>query len=129
MSVEADAGEPVEDPDRQLACPTQIDREPERVDPDDPRVIPEKLCSHCFQDGEVPDDVENLLQPRHYSADLHLPLSYDGERCAFGPYDDYTSYKLLLKKMSVEQFDGIVDGELTVEEVKRDLGLDNGGSD
>ncbi|WP_136688645.1 hypothetical protein [Halorhabdus amylolytica] len=88
-----------------LACPTQSKREPQPVDVDDPRVTADRLCDHCLPDGEIPEDVETLLKIGRYDKGIHLPLSYDGERCNFGPYDDYVSYKQLLEEMTVEEFD------------------------
>lgn len=130
MSVDADAesldAEP-HPPERQLACPTQTDRDPQPIDVDDPRTSADRLCDHCFQDDKIPADVDHLLKLGRYDKGIHLPLSYDGEKCKFGPYDDYRDYKTLLDKMSVEEFDAVVNGELTLEEVKRRLDLVSGG--
>lgn len=96
--------------DRQLACPTNAGRDREKIDIDDPRVTADRLCSHCFPDGEIPADAEYLLQARYHANGFHLPMSYDGKRCKFGEYADYTSYKRLLVEMSVEEFDRRLNG-------------------
>ncbi|WP_158855582.1 hypothetical protein [Halorhabdus sp. CUG00001] len=105
-------------PDRQLACPTNTSREPEPIDADDPRVTEDGLCSHCFPDG-IPEDVETLLRIGRYDKGIHLPKSYDGERCIFGSYDGYTTYEYLLDRMTIEEWDQFLDGELTLDEIKQ----------
>ncbi|WP_181685843.1 hypothetical protein [Halorhabdus salina] len=106
-------------PDRQLACPTNTSRDPEPIDIDDPRVTEDGLCSHCFPDGSIPDDVETLLKIGRYDKGIHLPLSYDGERCKFGPYEGYKTFEHLLRKMTIEEWDKLLDGDLSLDEVKQ----------